>query len=82
CGITVGRDVGGYVLRTTVEDAEGLLPFPDPQLSFAEMAELAQCPGAAGKRLGELLQTVINLPAPTKRRAGRSSRSSPKKGSE
>ena len=30
-----------YLLLATPEQAEGRLPFPDPQLSFAEMAELA-----------------------------------------
>ena len=57
-----------YTLLATAEQAEGRLPFPDPQLSFAEMAELAACPCDAGQRLAELLATVINQPAPAKKR--------------
>ena len=37
---------------STAEQAEGRLPFPDPQLSFAEMAELARYPGEAGQAAG------------------------------
>jgi hypothetical protein len=44
------------------------LPFPDPQLSFAEMAELARCDCPAGARLAALLDSVINQPEPGKRR--------------
>ena len=58
-------------LVPTAAEAEGRLPFPDPQLSFAEMAELAQCPGPAGKRLAELLAAVIKPPEPAKKRSAR-----------
>ena len=58
----------------TAAEAEGRLPFPDPQLSFAEMAELSQCPCPAGARLAELLAAVINPPEPLKKkRTGKSS---------
>jgi hypothetical protein len=56
----------------TAVEAEGRLPFPDPQLSFAEMAELAQCDCAAGRRLADLLGAVINQPLPAKKRARKS----------
>jgi hypothetical protein len=82
CGVKIQHREKTYHLHGTAADAEGKLPFPDPQLSFAEMAELARHPGAAARRLAELLQTVINLPAPAKRRAGRGGRGGPKKGTE
>jgi hypothetical protein len=53
-----------YVLHGTAAEAEGRLPFPDPQLSFAEMAELARAPGAAAQRLAGLLASVVEQPAP------------------
>jgi predicted DNA-binding transcriptional regulator YafY len=68
CGVKVRHKDKQYTLLATAEQAEGRLPFPDPQLSFAEMAELAACPGPAGKRLADLLASVINQPAPAKKR--------------
>ncbi len=68
CGIKVELKGKTYMLRSTAEEAEGGLPFPDPQLSFAEMAELSRSTGPAARRLAELLETVINLPAPSKRK--------------
>ena len=58
CGIKIRLNDQVYVLQTTAEVAEGRLPFPDPQLSFAEMAELAQGTSGASKRLGEMLRSV------------------------
>ena len=71
CGVKVRHKVKLYHLVPTATEAEGRLPFPDPQLSFAEMAELAQCPCPAGARLAELLAAVIKPPEPTKKRSGR-----------
>ena len=68
CGIRVRFADHLYVLKTTAEDAEGRLPFPDPQLSFAEMSELARHPGEAAKRLAELLASVVVGVAKPKRR--------------
>jgi hypothetical protein len=68
CGVKVRLKNKRYHLLHTASEAEGRLPFPDPQLSFAEMAELAQCPCAAGERLKELLNSVINQPQPTPRK--------------
>jgi predicted DNA-binding transcriptional regulator YafY len=65
CGVKIQQKNKAYRLQTTAEQAEGRLPFPDPQLSFAEMAELSRCPGEAGQRLAELLATVVNFPAPS-----------------
>lgn len=59
CGIKVRLDRRAYHLRTTREEAEGRLPFPDPQLSFAEMAELAGGQGEAARRLAALLASVV-----------------------
>jgi hypothetical protein len=68
CGVRVRQRSRLYSLSTTAEQAEGRLPFPDPQLSFAEMAELAQCDCAAGRRLGALLAEVIERREPPKKR--------------
>ena len=64
CGLKVRLEERRYALLTTAEAAEGLLPFPDPQLSFAEMAELARGPGEAARRLADLLAQVIGHSAP------------------
>ena len=68
CGIKVELKGKTYMLRSSAEEAEGGLPFPDPQLSFAEMAELSRGTGPAAQRLAELLGSVINPPAPPKRK--------------
>jgi hypothetical protein len=69
-GVKVKHRGKEYTLLASAEQAEGLLPFPDPQLSFAEMAELAACPCEAGRRLTELLQAVINQPSPARKTRG------------
>ena len=80
CAVKVQLKAKLYTLVSTAEQAEGRLPFPDPQLSFAEMAELARYPGEAAQRLAKLLDSVINTPAPASARKGgrtrKSSRSS------
>ena len=48
CGVKVRYRAKQYTLFATAVQAEGRLPFPDPQLSFAEMAQLAACPCDAG----------------------------------
>ena len=63
CGIKVKREGRAYTLRSTLAEAEGRLPFPDPQLSFAEMAELSRHPGDAARRLDEIYKGVIKPPA-------------------
>jgi hypothetical protein len=77
CGVKVQQRNKLYILVSTAAQAEGRLPFPDPQLSFAEMAELARCPGDAGTRLAALLDSVINQPLAKKKTGG--SRRAPKK---
>lgn len=67
CGIKVELDGRTYKLKGTPQDAEGRLPFPDPQLSFAELAELSQGPGDAARRLAELLARVTSEPTPPRR---------------
>src|SRR5579875_2698925 len=59
CGVKVRHKAKLYHLIATVDQAEGRLPFPDPQLSFAEMTELACCDCPAGRRMAELLASVI-----------------------
>jgi predicted DNA-binding transcriptional regulator YafY len=67
CGVKVRLDRRTYRLVGTPEEAEGFLPFPDPQLSFAELAELARGPGEAARRLADLLRRVTAEPPPPKR---------------
>jgi predicted DNA-binding transcriptional regulator YafY len=71
CGVKVRHKAKLYHLVPAGPEPEGRLPFPDPQLSFSEMAELAQCPCASGKRLADLLAAVIKPPEPPKKRASR-----------
>ena len=72
CGVKVQFKNKSYTLLSTAEQAEGRLPFPDPQLSFAEMAELSRYPGEAAQRLARMLDSVINAPvAPRKGARGR-----------
>jgi hypothetical protein len=74
CGISVQRKGRMYALRTTAEQVEGRLPFPDPQLNFAEMSELARCPGPAAQRLAEILARVIDYHEVTASQVERRSR--------
>ncbi len=69
CGIKVRRGGKTYQLRSTMAEAEGRLPFPDPQLSFAEMAELTGHPGEAAKRLAEIYRSVVQPPSPPPKKA-------------
>jgi len=80
CGVKIQHKSKAYVLQGTAAQAEGRLPFPDPQLSFAEMAELARSPGEAGQRLAELLKTVTNHPEPAKPKKGRGAKRAGGKG--
>jgi predicted DNA-binding transcriptional regulator YafY len=75
CGIKVARDGKAYRLKSTVKEAEGRLPFPDPQLSFAEMAELAEHPGEAAKRLAEIYRSVVQPPPEPKSKKRRKKKS-------
>jgi hypothetical protein len=72
CGVRIRHSKKLYHLLTTAEEAEGRLPFPDPQLSFAEMAELARCDCPAGRRLAEMLATVVHRPGISRPARGRS----------
>ena len=67
-GLKVNRTLKEYRLRGTLAAAETRLPFPDPLLSFAEMAELAVLPGETPRRLADLLASVITPPPAKKRR--------------
>ena len=68
CGVKVRQRSKLYFLWATAEQAQGRLPSPDPQLSFAEVAELARCDCAAGRRLAALLAEVIERREPPKER--------------
>ena len=74
CGVKVRHKLKLYHLLPTAAEAEGRLPFPDPQLSFAEMAELAHCDCPAGRRLRELLAAVVSHPEAPKSRTRKTTR--------
>ena len=65
CGVKVRHKQKLYHLLPTAAEALGRLPFPDPQLSFAEMAELAVCDCPAGAA-SQMLAAVVNQPGPAK----------------
>jgi hypothetical protein len=67
CGVKVSHKNKAYCLQATAAEAEGRLPFPDPLLSFAEMAELSRHPGEASLRLAQLLDSVVNYPLAARR---------------
>ena len=69
-GVKVRHKAKQYHLLSTADEAEGRLPFPDPQLTFAEMAELSRCECPAGRRIAELLAKVIQPPEPPRKRGG------------
>jgi hypothetical protein len=71
CGVRVRHKDRLYALGAEAADPRGRLPFPDPQLSFAEIAELALCDCEAGRRLAALLDSITGQggrPAPPSRR--------------
>jgi hypothetical protein len=72
CGVKVRQRSRLYLLLSNAAEAEGRLPFPNPQLSFADIAELALCGCPAGSRLADLLAQVIHRPEPPKKRHGAS----------
>jgi len=78
CGVKIRHKEKAYTLTSTAAEAEGRLPFPDPQLSFAEMAELAAHPGDAAKRLAQMLANVTAHATP--KRTSRAKKSPKVKG--
>lgn len=76
CGVRVLHKDKLYTLAATVEEAEGRLPFPDPQLSFSEMADLARCDCDSGRRLARLLATVTHHAAPSARKKSKTKKPS------
>ena len=71
CGVRIKLKEHRYVLLSTSQEAEGRLPFPDPQLSFAEMSELASGATPAASRLAEMLARVVAeaMPGPKPKRS-------------
>lgn len=76
CGVKIRLVQKRYTLQGTVGEAEGRLPFPDPQLRFAEMVELSAGEGPASQRLSLLLREVIARAeaTPPKARRGRAAK--------
>ena len=60
CAIKIQRVDRCYTLKMTLSEAQGKLPFPDPQLNIAEMRELAGYDGDASRRLAALLASVVS----------------------
>lgn len=77
CGVKVRLAQKRYELLGTLEQAEERLPFPDPQLRFGEMTELAAGSGPAAQRLAGLLRELIARAEamPPKPRRGRTPKS-------
>lgn len=62
CGVRVRLKDKLYQLAADGERPGGRLPFPDPQLSFAEIAQLAECDCDAGRRLAAQLAAIVTPP--------------------
>ncbi len=77
CGIKIRLDGKNYALKTTTSEAEERLPFPDPQLSFAEMAELSRGTGDAATRMAALYAQVVAAPNAKPKGRGRRKSASP-----
>lgn len=75
CGVKVHHKDKLYTLTTTAEQAEGRLPFPDPQLSFSEMADLARCDCEAARRLSRLLASVTSHAGPGSKKKAKARKS-------
>ncbi len=58
-GIRIQYARKAYELRTRLDAAEERLPFPDPQLTFAEMRQLSGCAGPAAQRLASIYSEVL-----------------------
>jgi predicted DNA-binding transcriptional regulator YafY len=61
-GVAVEMRAGRYVLRETVAEALGRLPFPDPGLSVQEVLQLAVGRTAAHKKLRRQIQSLLRKP--------------------
>ncbi len=59
CGVKVRLEGGNYQLQSSLSTAEFCLPFPDPKLSFAEIAELSSGTGPAARRLAGLRNRIV-----------------------
>ncbi|MEW4568374.1 hypothetical protein AB1L88_10955 [Tautonia sp. JC769] len=71
CGVKIRLISKQYQLRGTLTQAEAQLPFPDPRLSFAEMAELSSYQGPVARRLAGMLKRVLDQSAGKSERGSR-----------
>ncbi len=67
CGVRIRHKDKLYSVVPDSRDPAGRLPFPDPQLDFAEVAELARCDCDAARRLAALLESLTAPARPKKR---------------
>jgi hypothetical protein len=58
CGIGVKASDSHYELEATLNQALGKLPFPTPELTFADVIELSRGKGAAHRKLKAQLATL------------------------
>ena len=57
-GIDIGLEQHKYCLSTSLDACLERLPFPDPELSFAEAQALAKGNAPAARKLKKLVQSV------------------------
>ena len=53
-GVDIGLENGKYSLDCALKDSLELLPFPDPELSFAEVLALGKAASRPGRKLKKL----------------------------
>ncbi len=58
-GVALEMRAGRYVLRETIAEALGRLPFPDPGLSVQEVLQLAVGRTAAHKKLRRQIKSLL-----------------------
>jgi hypothetical protein len=56
--VEIGED-HRYALKGTLEEALSRLPFPDPQLTFSDVADLAQGSGPAHEKLRKQWEAML-----------------------
>jgi predicted DNA-binding transcriptional regulator YafY len=66
CGIAVGTGDGRYGLTSSLDEALAKLPFPTPELTFADVFELSKGRGRAAQKLRTQLNELIREPAAKK----------------
>src|SRR5690606_13045667 len=71
-GVHVVLDKGKYRLTASVDKALAILPFPDPELTFAEVEQLAKGKTKAHQKLQTKLGELKSGKKPKRPRSGKS----------